>query len=157
MIIFNESTILARRIHNSLPCKIISVCGFLYDYIVENNVVSYYEKDKTLIDSIKLIKNETIIIATDLDSAGELIALELIGLLKHNNNKIFRLNIAFEELLNNDFDFNNILDFCVDTIDTSKIKQYLSNKDVNIKNKRIGAIKYIINNEITDIEFKDYV
>lgn len=159
MIIFNESTILARQIYDSLPCQIISACGFLYDYIVENDVVSYYEKNPQLINAIRAIKDEIIIIATDLDSAGELIALELIGLLnsKEQNNKVLRFTLPFETLLDKQFDISKIDEFCTDEIDISIIKQYLSNKDLNIKNKRIGALKYIINHNINDIDIEEYL
>lgn len=155
MIIINESTYLAKIIKKKVKIEenieIFSTKGFLYDYIVDNKGVTYIDKDNDVSEYLKSIKNSEIIVATDLDGAGHLIALEVISKLDKSNS-ISRLMIPFESLLEEaiitkDYLIRN----SSKKIDSQKAINYLETRGDTNKDARLLAIKYIIENNITSV------
>ena len=102
--IINESSILARTIKNQRSdfdsdCEVFSTKGFLYDYKMHGNKISIQPKmeSRSLIKYINSLNNIEcdVIIATDDDPAGALIALEIFNLVP----KAKHLTISFDSLL----------------------------------------------------------
>lgn len=103
MYIINESPLLANIISDRcrlIDINIFSTKGLLNYYKINDNKISVIPRENS-INTIKFLKNlnksgEEVVIATDYDSTGELIALEVLNLIPNAK----RLQIPFDELLN---------------------------------------------------------
>lgn len=103
MYIINESPLLANILKNRcrlIDIDIFSTKGLLNYYKINKNQISIMPRENA-IDTIKFLKNlnksrEEVVIATDYDSTGELIALEVLNLIPNAK----RLQIPFDELIN---------------------------------------------------------
>jgi hypothetical protein len=160
MIIINESSYLAKiaKFHSNFTpsIKIVSTKGFLLDYNLKEDRVEYYVKDKALYAYLQTLKksNKKIVIATDLDNAGHLIALELLSIFKENS--VYRLNIPFDDLcfIKEVIDENYILSRCSDQFEYGKAQHYLYNRHFNksLRAKKLKAIAYLKSRGISRIK-----
>lgn len=103
MYIINESPLLANIVKNRcrlIDVDIFSTCGLLNYYKLNNKKLSVFprENSRTIIKFLENLNltNEEVVIATDYDSTGELIALEVKNLIPRAK----RLQIPFDELIN---------------------------------------------------------
>lgn len=157
MYIINESPLLANIVINRcrlIDINIFSTKGLLNYYKINNNKISVIQRENA-IQTIKFLKNlnksgEEVIIATDYDSTGELIALEVLNLIPNAK----RLQIPFDELLNhnslnpekvNRFS-NNLFNIELATIYIREIT-----KNIDIYEKRNNIFAEIIQNNIKEI------
>jgi DNA topoisomerase IA len=107
--------------------KTISTKGFINDYIVVNDNVKIIPKNEELINELKEINNEIVVIASDLDEAGDFIAFEILENL-NKNNTIFRITVPFDTLLSyNELNEKDLLLVCSNTINFSNAERYWNN------------------------------
>jgi len=130
MIIINESPYLLQMLKKNVfldTIKTISTKGFINDYIVVNDNVKIIPKNEELINELKEINNEIVVIASDLDEAGDFIAFEILENL-NKNNTIFRITVPFDTLLSyNELNEKDLLLVCSNTINFSNAERYWNN------------------------------
>ena len=139
-----ESTFMKNVLEKNLifkndEIKIIATKGSFFSYFVSNGELEFELKEdkkeiKKFLESIDSEKNE-IIIATDHDPAGELIAFEVSTFFSRAN--VYRFRKAVEELL--------IFRF----IDKSFLKKYVTTK-INI----LKAVRYLQERFFSDYQFE---
>lgn len=101
--LINESSFLLRVIQNFIRVENInftSTKGFLFDYKIDKNMNLYVmpkEDKKFIIEYLSTLSkvSDDVVIATDHDPAGEMIALEVLYLIPNAK----RLRIPFDSLL----------------------------------------------------------
>lgn len=158
MILINESSYMSVLLkkHSFIEenIKIISSKGFIYNYYIKNEKTIKEPINKELFNYLKNIKNEIIIIGTDLDSAGDFIAIEINDLIKEKN-EIFRLTINFDKLLNYDLineelllknsnkkiNFSNALRYWKNFLNKNEKLEYLNIIQNEMKNEIIEGIE----------------
>lgn len=133
-----------------MDVDVFSTKGLLNYYKVNNNKISIFPRE-TALKNINFLKNlansgEEVVIATDYDSTGELIALEVLNLIPNAK----RLQIPFDDLLKHN------------SINPEKINRYVDNKynvelatlyireitrEIDIYEKRNNIFAEIIQNE----------
>jgi DNA topoisomerase IA len=144
MIIINESSYLIKILEENQKIdskiKFFSTKGMLFNYNIDkkNKVIIYPIINK--IKQIKYIKslknqNKEIIIATDFDSVGELIALEILYLIPNAK----RLQIPFDDL------------FYIQKI----TKKYISNNSNHLFNKKLAS--NYIKEKLKDLNKKENI
>jgi hypothetical protein len=133
-----ESSFLLKKIlkKNKIDKNILFIAtnGSLNKYKIERGNLKYKSINTNIIDKIKYFKGE-VIIATDKDDNGELIALEIFSL----NKNAKRLNINIDELSNKEKEFTiDILNKYINEIgDFDKSINFLAKKiqeEINNKN-----------------------
>jgi len=139
--------------------KLISTKGHLYTYSFFKNKIDYSLKEdkKEISFFFSTIDNEknTIIIASDQDPAGELIAFEISGFFKKA--KVFRFLKPVETLLevkrvNEEY----LLKYCVSKINVLKGVRYLEERFLSdYKDEKIKALSALYNKGITKVPLKD--
>lgn len=157
MYIINESPILANILINQtrlIDINIFSTKGLLNYYKIKGKSIAIMPRENS-IQTIKFLKNlannnEEVIIATDYDSTGELIALEVLNLIPNAK----RLQIPFD----------NLLDYA--SLNKEKIRSFSNNlfnvelatiyireitKNIDIYEKRNNIFSEIIQNDIKEI------
>lgn len=157
MYIINESPLLANIFKSK--CRLVNIDvfstkGLLYYYKVNQNKISVSPRPNA-IKNINFLKNlyksgEEVVIASDYDSTGELIALEILNLIPNAK----RLQIPFDDLLKHN------------SLTSEKINRYVDNKynvelatlyireitrDIDIYKKRNNIFAEIIQNNIESI------
>lgn len=157
MYIINESPLLANILMNQsrlIDINIFSTKGLLNYYKIKGNNIAVMPRENS-IQTIKFLKNlydknEEVIIATDYDSTGELIALEVLNLIPNAK----RLQIPFDNLLDypslnkdriNSMS-NNLFNIELATIYIREIT-----KNIDIYEKRNNIFGEIIQNNIKEI------
>jgi len=105
MIIVNESPYFARIVkrHVKLPSDflVVSTGGFLYDYLPDTSGKSLIPvpKKSDVVSFLSNLEGEKVVVATDLDPAGELIAVEVCSLVNPFRNEVFRFTEPFDRIL----------------------------------------------------------
>jgi len=146
MIIINESPNslinLRKKTFYKDNIKFISTIGFLNDYFFMNDAVEETPRIEEIVNEIKNIKNEVVVIATDLDDAGNFIALEILEILDKSNT-FLRLNKHFEYLSEKEtLEANYIKEASISKINIDSAKRYW--KKMNFENLRLEIINYIL-------------
>lgn len=131
MYLINESPYLFHLLNKKTfidpSIKVLCTKGFINDYLLIKENISIEPKNLEFVNFLSKIKDEIIIIATDLDEAGDFIAFELIDLLDKSN-KIFRLKVNFDDLLNyENLIPENILFISDDKINFSNAERFWNN------------------------------
>jgi len=147
--LINESPYMKQLLEKSCfidnkKIEIISTKGFLLDYSIQNNKLVIKHKNDSLINYLKSIKNSIIVIGTDLDSAGDFIAFELLEFLDKSNT-ILRLEINFDELLkckNSRELLQTVLKNSKDKINYTNAKRYWEN--FLLENEKLDYINTIL-------------
>jgi len=102
MLVINESTFLLNRFLKTKKTgdniKFVSTKGFLFDYLKNGKKIKIMLKDPLLVKFLKSFdkKDNIIIVASDHDPAGHLIALEILSLFKKAT--VLRFQNQFEVL-----------------------------------------------------------
>lgn len=163
MIIINESPFLVEIIKkynkNKDNIKIISTSGFLNDYFYLNGKIITEprpsKKIQNFVNEISKLKNEEIIIATDKDNMGKLIALEVLSYLNDEENDIYYLTINFDELINKDFYKEDIYNYLTKEIEINETKLFLNTIiQEAVLERRLG---FNINNLLLTKLFKEKI
>lgn len=157
MYIINESPILANIFKSKcrlIDIDVFSTKGLIYYYKVNNKKISVFPRENS-INTINFLKNlakngEEVVIASDYDSTGELIALEILNLIPGAK----RLKVPFDELLKHN------------SLNPEKVRRYVDNKfniematlyireitrDIDIYKKRNNIFAEIVQNNIESI------
>jgi len=148
LVVINESPNSLKRLrkesfYNEDEIEFISTIGFLYEYLFINEELIQTPILKDMTTYINNIHDEDIIIATDLDDAGNFIALEIIDLLD-DSNKIYRYNKNFENLYQyKTIDKDIILKDCITKLNVDSAKRYW--QKMNTETLRQEIINYIYN------------
>ena len=158
MIIINESYLLANIVRDNcklVDIEIFSTKGLLNYYKIKNNKIDIFPRNdaKNTIKYLKSLKDsdQDIVIATDMDSTGELIALEVLNLIPNAK----RLNIPFDNLLNyKRLSPNTINLYVKNQYNIELAKLYLKEicHDIDIYEKRNNAFAKILQENITEIK-----
>jgi DNA topoisomerase IA len=151
VLIINESIYLANIIKKNNKNKNIvffSTKGFLYNYISKNNNIEKIPKNKNEIIFLENIENQDIIIATDLDPAGDVISTEILSIIIKKNNNIKKLIIPFEKINKENITEEFIKKNTTDEIDVGIAQTYINNKEnfKKIKIKKLECISSLMDN-----------
>lgn len=158
MIIINESYLLANIVRNKcnlVNIEIFSTKGLLNFYKIKNNKIDIFPRNNAK-DTIRYLKSlrdseKEIIIATDNDSTGELIALEVLNLIPNAK----RLKIPFDNLVEYQRLSPHILKrYIGNTYNLDLAKLYLREicHDIDIYEKKNKAFAKILQEDIKEIK-----
>ncbi len=158
MILINESYLLANIVRDKcklVDIEIFSTKGLLNYYKIKNNKIDVYPRNNAS-NTIKYLKSlkdseQEIVIATDLDSTGELIALEVLNLVPNAK----RLNIPFDNFVNYQKLTPNIVNRFVENkynIDMAKLYLREICHDIDIYEKRNSAFAKILQENIKEVK-----
>jgi len=119
----------------------VSTNGSLFSYTYSNGRINRFliEKKSNIIDYIKSFNDSeknTIIIASDIDPAGELIAFEIASILTPKKANIFRFNKPVESLIKEkNLKAEQLLKYCTKQINVLKAARYLEERFLSEYNK----------------------
>lgn len=157
MIIINESPNLAEIVKNRVKLDgidIFSTRGLLFNYSYKNKKLVVSPRFESL-KEIRYLKSlgedkVEVVIATDSDSTGDLIALEILSLIPNSK----RLNIPFDNLLKFREMNTERLKIYTDNlfnVDTASLYIREITKSSNIYERKLNVFSELIQNNITSI------
>jgi len=131
MYLINESPYLFNLLNKKTfidpSIKVLCTKGFINDYSIIEDKIIFTPRNEEFIDFLSKINNDIIVIATDLDEAGDFIAFEILEFL-NKNNTILRLKVNFDDLLNYEhLTKENLLILCDDKINFSNAERFWNN------------------------------
>lgn len=166
MIVINESPYLANvvKAHMKFPSDvlIVSTGGFLYDYVPNASGKTLFPRPKNLdmVSFLEGLSGETVIVATDLDPAGELISVEVCSLINPYRNEAYRLSVPFDYILTTagkpGFDpVEWFLRNSVNGFDMGKASLYVKSETKKERNRMLETAKGIAATENVAVEFPE--
>jgi hypothetical protein len=148
--------ILKKNVKFNTDIKLVSTKGHLFDYSTQNKkIIFFLKKDKkNIIEFFTSIdkKENIVIIATDQDPAGELIAVEVASFFKKAKILRFAKPVEFlltEKVIDKDFLFK----YSYSKINILKAVRYLEEKFLSdYNNEKLKVLNILSKNEISKIK-----